>query len=76
MELILPSARRHGVEDDDVRHALHNAIVFHDQDDEVIIAVGPDRAGRLVEVGFLESDDEHRVIIHAMRPARRTYPPT
>ena len=76
MELILPSARRHGVEDDDMRHALHNAIVFHDQDDEVIIAVGADQAGRLIEVGFVESDDEHRVIIHSMRPARRKFLPT
>lgn len=76
MELILPSARKHGVTDSDMQHALRNAIAFHDQDAEIIIAVGPDHAGRLVEVAFIESDDEHRVIIHAMRPARPKYLPT
>lgn len=73
MELILPSARKHGVTDSDMQHAMRT---FHDQDDEIIIAVGPDHAGRLVEVGFIESDDEHRVIVHAMRPARPKFLPT
>jgi len=55
---------------------MRNAIAFHDQDEEaIIIAVGPDHAGRLVEVGFIESDDEHRVIVHAMRPARPKFLP-
>ena len=77
VELILPSARKHGVTDSDMQHAMRNAIAFHDQDDEaIIIAVGPDHAGRLVEVGFIESDDEHRVIVHAMRPARPKFLPT
>ena len=61
---IADSARRHGISDEDIRHALHNAMHVDDQGD-IFIAVGGDRTGRLIEVGFVERDDEV-VVIHAM----------
>jgi hypothetical protein len=66
---IRASARKHGVDDDDIRHALRNWIRVADEDDDVVLYVGPDRAARLIEVG-VRSDDDGVRIIHAMRPAR------
>lgn len=66
---ITASARRHGVIDDDIRHALRNWIGISEQDEEVTLLLGPDTAGNLIEVGVVADDDGTR-IIHAMRPAR------
>lgn len=66
---IRPSARKHGVADADIRHALRNWTHVADQDDDVVLFLGPDRAARLVEVGVRSDEDSVR-IIHAMRPAR------
>ena len=63
---ITASAHRHGIADDDIRHALHNAV--HVFPGDVTIAVGGDRNGRLIEVGYVERADEV-IVIHAM-PAR------
>lgn len=70
---ILPSAGRHGVSDDNIRHATSNAIAAittPDQPDFTML-IGPDRAARLLEVGLVEADDQDYVI-HAM-PARPKY---
>ena len=61
------SARRHGIADDDILHAIRNAIRAV-RVDEVSILVGADRSGQLLEVGIVD-DDERCSIIHAM-PAR------
>jgi len=68
---VLESARRHGVDDDDMRHAYRNAVRVFLQDDETRVYVGPDFAGRLLEVGVVDSD-EGPLIIHAMQ-ARPKY---
>lgn len=70
---ILPSARKHGVSDDDIRHAFENAlaaITVPDRPDFTMI-IGPDRSAQFLEVGVLASDDDDYVI-HAM-PARMKY---
>lgn len=64
---ILESARRHGVSDDDIRHALRNAMNRIPQDDGFVMHIGPDRTGRLLEVGVVGDR-----VIHAM-PARPKY---
>ena len=73
---IWPSARRHGVSDDDIRHALRNFIARTDdaEDESVELFLGPDHAANLIEVGVLQTS-EGLVIIHAM-PGRmgRFYP--
>jgi hypothetical protein len=70
---ILPSARKHGVSDDDIRHAFENAvaaITVPDRPDFSMI-VGPDESARLLEIGVL-ADDDNDYVIHAM-PARPKY---
>lgn len=66
------SAHHHGVATEDMLHAPRNAVIFVEQEDGVTVALGPDRAGRLLEVGFVDADEEDAVLIHAM-PMRRKY---
>lgn len=64
---ILASARRHGVADNDMVHAYHHPMrVF--QVNDLVLLVGPDRTGRLLEVG-VASAEGFDFIVHAM-PAR------
>ena len=49
---IYTSARNHGVADEDILHALTNAMVVADADEDPdkVLYLGPDRAGNLLEV--------------------------
>jgi hypothetical protein len=68
------TARRHGIRDEDMGHAADHAVVVVDLDADAdppkVLAIGPDRAGNLLEVIVLELDDD-LLAIHAMplRPA-------
>ena len=73
MYLTADSARRHGIADEDMLHAIRNAIATEDLDDGFTMFIGPARDASLVEVGVVDGDDGP-VIVHAM-VARRTYLP-
>lgn len=70
------SARRHGVADQDIRHAIEHPVVVADIDPDAdppkLLAIGPDRAGNLLEVVVLTLADDRLLVIHAM-PLRRKY---
>ena len=70
------SARRHGVTDDDIRHATAQPLVVVDLDADAdppkLLAIGPDAAGNLLEVIVLELADDRLLAIHAM-PLRPTF---
>jgi len=67
---ITDSARKHGVDDADIWHCYRYPSKSEwDEEDEMYFAVGFDRAGRLIEVGFFTRDDGTDVIVHAMRRA-------
>jgi hypothetical protein len=71
---VLATARRHDVADDDILHALRNAVFDYPNqgDHELTMAVGPARNGvTMVEVGYLTSEDGLLVVIHAMRARRK-----
>jgi hypothetical protein len=68
---IAPSARKHGISDGDMRHALRNPIRVIDLDDGLTMFVGPARDGTLLEVGAADSDSGP-IILHADR-ARPKY---
>jgi len=55
---ILARARRHGISDDDIRHAVENSVTGRRSDDETGCAmlVGPDQSGNLIEVGIVVTD--------------------
>ena len=65
--VILASARKHQVSDDDMLHAYRNPIRVFDLDGLTML-IGPDTAARMLEVGVSEAEGIE-FIVHAM-PAR------
>jgi hypothetical protein len=68
--VILESARKHGISDDDMLHAYRNPIRVYVLDDLVML-IGGDEAGRLLEVGVVQAEGVE-FIVHAM-PAREQF---
>jgi hypothetical protein len=68
------SARRHGVDDDDMLHAVERSMVVEDigEDPDRWLVIGPDRAANLLEVVVLITAEGDELIIHAM-PLRAVY---
>jgi hypothetical protein len=60
-----PSAHRHGIAVEDMAHAVNHVLGAVEHDDGMTMLLGPDRAGRFLEVGFSELRGEP-VIVHAM----------
>lgn len=71
--IVTASATKHGVPAEDIEHAYDHALLIHEQDEGVVIAVGPARDGELIEIGYLVSEDGTVVAIHSMRPARTKF---
>ena len=65
--VILASARKHGIADDDMLHAYRNPIRVFDLDDLTML-IGPDRSARLLEIGVAHAESVD-FVVHAM-PAR------
>jgi len=59
--------------DDDIRHAVENSLAGGRSDDQtdLVMLVGPDQSGNLIEAGIVVTDDIEYAI-HAMR-ARHQY---
>ena len=65
------SARKHDVVDEDIHHAIDNALAIEDAGEDpdrwlVIGPSGPDRAGNLLEVVVLTTVEDTQLAIHAM----------
>lgn len=75
---IHPSARRHGVEDEDILHAVDHALVVIDLDPDAdpprLLVIGPDRAANMLEVILLELINDEFLAIHAMALRTMWYP--
>ena len=67
---ILASARKHGIADEDILHAFRNAI-FEVTNDDIVMLVGPNRDGNLIEIAIIRSKNGF-LIIHAVQ-ARKKY---
>lgn len=63
---IHPSARRHGIADEDIEHATKHAMAIDEQDDDTRLYLGPSRAAELLEVVTIVRDDGSEIAIHAM----------
>ena len=72
--VILDTARRHGVSDAEIKHALDNAwTVVADQGDwDLDMYLGPGSNGDPFEVGVAYDDEGHLIVVHAM-PMRPMY---
>jgi hypothetical protein len=64
------SAHKHGIDDDAIMHALAHAVTVVDLEPDADppkgLAIGPDPAGNLLEVVWLELADDVKLVIHAM----------
>jgi len=62
------AARKHGVADEDIQHAVDHALVLEDvgEDPDRWLVIGPDRAGNLLEVVVLVTVEGSELAIHAM----------
>jgi len=63
--VIAPSARKHGVSDEDIRHAYANPIRVFEFDDGFVMLIGANAAGVLHEIGIVEATTGP-VVVHAM----------
>lgn len=63
--IIADSARKHGIEDEDMLHAYRNPIRHYEVDDGMDMLIGADRSARMLEVGVVQGDTAP-VIVHAM----------
>jgi hypothetical protein len=65
-----------GIDDATIRHALDHAITIIDVDPDAdppkVLAIGPDHAGNLLEIIWLELADDVNLVIHAM-PLRTAF---
>jgi len=64
---IHPSALKHGVSVEDIEHAVRNAVVSEELDDDLHLYLGPTRSASLLEVIVVERQgDRPELAIHAM----------
>jgi hypothetical protein len=66
------SALKHGVSGADIEHAVRNAIVIEDLDDDLRLYLGSSRSGALLEIVVLRRTAQVELAIHAM-PMRAKY---
>jgi hypothetical protein len=67
---IRPSARRHGVADEDIHHVLDHSLREVALDDERWLVLGPDRAANIIELVLYTTDQGEARVIHAMRATK------
>lgn len=59
-------ARKHGVPDEHIDHAIRNAMRLVRLEEDLTMLIGPAPDGALLEVGVLDLDGGDPVAIHAM----------
>lgn len=59
-------ARNHGVADDDIQHAIRNAVRRREMGENLTMLIGSAADGSLLEIGVLDLDGDDPVAIHAM----------
>lgn len=66
---IAPHARKHGVSDEGMLHAIQHVVTSTDAEAlGATLYIGPDHAGNFLEVVVLDDDPEEQpIVIHAMK---------
>ena len=68
--VIAPSALKHGLGEHEILHAYRNPIRVEPRDDSLLVIIGGDRNGDILEIVAVTDDSPNR-IIHAMRARRK-----
>lgn len=63
---IFASARKHGLADEDIKHAVRNALAVDQQNEDRLLWIGPARSAQLLEVVTVQMKDGRDIAIHAM----------
>ncbi len=66
-------ARKHGVSDVDIMHAVRNAMRWVEMDDDLTMLIGAATDGALLEIGVLDIAGDDPVAIHAMPLRQKSY---
>ena len=66
-------ARKDGVSEVDILHAVRNAMRWVVMDDELTMLIGAASNGALPEIGVLDIDGDDPVAIHAMQLRQKFY---
>ena len=67
-------ARRYGIGDDNIWHAVRTAPRKIEIDEDLTMLIGPARDGTPLEIGVLGLGGDDPVVIHAMRLRPKFYP--
>ena len=65
--LIYPTARKHGISDADIKHAVSHAMSIDDRDNQTRLYLGAARNADLLEVATIVRGHNTEVAIHAMK---------
>ena len=68
-----PAGREADVSEEDIHHAVRNAMRRIDLDEDLTILIGPAADGRALEIGILDLEGEDPVVIHAMELSPKFY---
>jgi hypothetical protein len=63
---IAEPARKHGISDEDIWHAVRNMMRTVSEGADLIMVIGPARSGTPLELGILGPASDDPVVIHAM----------
>jgi GNAT superfamily N-acetyltransferase len=64
---IHPSARKHGISDADIEHAVNHAMSIDDRDNKTQLYLGAARNADMLEVATITRGDSSEIAIHAMK---------
>jgi hypothetical protein len=64
---IHPSARKHGIADEDIEHATRNAMTIDDLEDDLRLYLGPARNADLLGIVTIVRDGDGELAVHAMK---------
>ena len=70
--VVLSSAFRHDVPEEDMLHPVRHAIRWFTLNNEMTIVIGPSTTGAMLEAGVVAWYGEQLAIVHAM-PARKKF---
>jgi len=59
-------ARKHGITDPDIWHAVRHVMRLIAMDEDLTMLIGPATDSALLEIGVVDLDGEDPVVIHAM----------
>jgi hypothetical protein len=66
-------ARKHGLPETDVLHAVRNAVLRIEMDEDLTMLIGPAGDGGLLEIGVLDLDGDDLVVVQAMALRAKFY---